>query len=54
MLGRINGSSNTRVAAAETGQECSHHSNTPLPGNEVVQLLQMSVHGWTCLLGMKC
>lgn len=54
MLGRINGSSNTRMPAAETGQECSHHSNSPPPGNEVVQLLQMSVHGWTCLLGMKC
>lgn len=53
MLGRINGSSNNRMPTAETGQECSHHSNTLLPGNEVVQLLQMSVRGWTWLLWVE-
>lgn len=53
MLGRINGSSNICLHAAEIGQECSHHSNTLLPGNKVVQLLQMSVHALTCLLWVQ-
>lgn len=50
MLGRINGSSHTRMPAAETGHKCSHHSNTPHPPPRLA-MRWSGCFRWVCTVG---